>query len=218
MEDRHVPPRARCDRGGCYMLTRRWYLGWGVMTFLALAVVAYAVALLVKPSLGPAELTEPMHRLHLFGGALALALGPWQFLTGPRARRTAWHRWTGRLYGFAVLASALGGAILAVHSKGGMVAHVGFFTLAVVWTLVTAWGVVTIRRGDVAEHQRWILRSFALTYAAVTLRLQIPASVMLGFDFAIAYPIIAWACWVPNAMWAEWYLKRDAVQGAARRA
>jgi len=39
----------------------------------------------------------------------------------------------------------------------------------------------------------------------VTLRLYLPALVVGGVDFAVAYPIVAWLCWVPNLLFAEWY-------------
>ncbi|MEQ1730362.1 MAG: DUF2306 domain-containing protein [Vicinamibacterales bacterium] len=49
-----------------------------------------------------------------------------------------------------------------------------------------------------------MIRSFALTYAAVTLRLYVPLSMAAGVPFDVAYPVIAWACWVPNLLVAEW--------------
>ena len=52
-----------------------------------------------------------------------------------------------------------------------------------------------------------MLRSYALTLAAVTLRLQIPASAVLGIPSPIAYQVISWACWVPNLLVAEWWIR-----------
>jgi hypothetical protein len=53
-----------------------------------------------------------------------------------------------------------------------------------------------------------MVRNFSLTFAAVTLRLYIPASALAGVEFSVAYPIIAWLCWVPNILWAEWRYNR----------
>jgi hypothetical protein len=53
-----------------------------------------------------------------------------------------------------------------------------------------------------------MIRSFALTLAAVTLRLQMPAAFILGLDMAVAYPAIAFLCWVPNLAIAELVLAR----------
>ena len=73
-----------------------------------------------------------------------------------------------------------------------------------------AWHLARARRFD--EHRRWMIRSFALTFAAVTLRLQIPVSQILGYDFMESYRIIAWSAWVPNLILAEMYLRRGNVR------
>jgi hypothetical protein len=49
-------------------------------------------------------------------------------------------------------------------------------------------------------------RNFALTFAAVMLRLYLPIAVAAGADFELAYAIIAWLCWVPNLLVADWLL------------
>ena len=48
-----------------------------------------------------------------------------------------------------------------------------------------------------------MVRNFALTFAAVMLRLYLPASMVAGGDFGLAYSVIAWLCWVPNVFVAE---------------
>jgi hypothetical protein len=50
-------------------------------------------------------------------------------------------------------------------------------------------------------------RNFSLAFAAVMLRLYIPASVLAGIDFTVAYPVIAWLCWLPNLLLAGWVYK-----------
>jgi hypothetical protein len=60
-----------------------------------------------------------------------------------------------------------------------------------------------------------MIRNFALTFAAVTLRLWLPASVVSGVPFGIAYAIVAWLCWLPNLAVAEWMLGREAPTAAA---
>ena len=60
---------------------------------------------------------------------------------------------------------------------------------------------------DFAAHERWMIRSFALTLAAVTLRIYLPIGVTLNNgEFTFPYTIIAWACWVPNLIVAEIFL------------
>ena len=181
---------------------------WPVMAFLAVGVALYAVALLVAPQMRPPFLRNapfPLALLvHFAGGGLALALGPFQFRASHRARRPALHRWMGRLYVAAILGSGVAGLALAFYSQGGVTAHAGFASLAALWLATTVAAFVAIRQGDTAAHQRWMIRSFALTFAAVTLRVYIPVSLSMGAAFETAYPVIAWACWVPNLIVAEW--------------
>jgi hypothetical protein len=49
-----------------------------------------------------------------------------------------------------------------------------------------------------------MIRSYALTLAAVKLRLYLPLSQVVGIPFADAYQAVAWVCWVPNLVVAEW--------------
>ena len=51
-----------------------------------------------------------------------------------------------------------------------------------------------------------MVRSFAMTFGAVTLRLYLPIAPIMGYDFMAAYVAISWLAWVPNLMVAELYL------------
>jgi uncharacterized membrane protein len=181
---------------------------WRVMAGLSLAVAAYAIALLLVPALRPDFVqTSPVPLVvlaHFAGGGIALALGPFQFSASQRARRPVRHRWMGRVYVSAILVGGTAGLVLSGLSQGGVVAHTGFALLAVCWLLSTTAAFMAIRRGDTLIHQQWMTRSFALTLAAVTLRLYLPLSLAAGAPFEVAYPVIAWACWVPNLAVAEW--------------
>lgn len=142
---------------------------------------------------------------HIGLAPIALALAPFQFRTSLRQSRPALHRWLGRLYGVTILISGAGGFAMALGTDAGPVAATGFAALAVLWIAVTAQGIRMAMAGRIAEHRRWMIRSVALTLAGVTLRLELPLlAVMLGFD--TGYVIVAWLCWVPNLIVAEWML------------
>ena len=185
-------------------------LAWRLMTVLALGIAAYAVALLVLPDLRPPFIRERVTTLpwavylHLGASALALAIGPFQFVAALRARALAFHRWMGRVYLTAVMLGGLSGLALARVSLGGVPAHIGFALLASLWMATSGAAYAAIRKGEVAAHRRWMTRSFALTFAAVTLRIYVPLSLLAGVPFDLAYPAIAWLCWVPNLVVAEW--------------
>lgn len=190
-------------------------LGWGVMTVLSWFIATYAIALLFVPAMRAPFLQDRFRLLpvaafgHLLGAGIALALGPLQHNTRFRNRFLQVHRWMGRTYVVAVMLGGLAGLVLAVVSQGGLPAHLGFGLLAVAWLGTTAMAYVRIRAGDQVAHRRWMTRSFALTFAAVMLRIYLPLSGLLGIPFEPAYQTIAWLCWIPNLLVAELILRHD---------
>jgi uncharacterized membrane protein len=191
-------------------LSRR--LTWTLMLLLSLLVAVYAIGVLTVPVMRPPFIRDRMTYaplavyLHLGASAVAIALGPFQFVAKIRARAVHVHRWIGRAYLIAIIIGGLSAFVLATMSQGGMVAHVGFALLAIVWIVTSIAAYRAIRRRDIVSHRRWMTRSFALTLAAVTLRIYLPLSLAAGAPFEIAYPAIAWCCWIPNLLFAEWRL------------
>lgn len=56
-----------------------------------------------------------------------------------------------------------------------------------------------------------MIRCYALTFAAVTLRLWLPlAQFVLHIEFIPAYQAISWLCWVPNLLVAEMIVRSSA--------
>ncbi|EWC62992.1 putative membrane protein [Actinokineospora spheciospongiae] len=144
---------------------------------------------------------------HMTGGGLALLLSPIQLSTRVRARTPRLHRSAGRVVLVAIAVGALTGLLLAPHNLAGPVGTAGFGLLALLWLTFAALGLRAIRRGAVTTHRRWMLRAFALTYAAVTLRLWLVALVPLTGDFPTAYRIVPFLAWVPNLVVVELLLR-----------
>ena len=140
---------------------------------------------------------------HAGFAATALLIGPWQFVAEVRAARPKLHRRLGTLYVACCLFGGLAGIILALGTTAGPLAVAGFGLLALSWLIATgnAWRLARDR--DFVRHQRWMMRSFALTLAAVTLRLYLLVSFALGLPYAQAYPVISFLCWVPNLVLIE---------------
>jgi uncharacterized membrane protein len=187
---------------------------WVVMTVLATLVAAYAAAVLLLPGFGPPFIsarrtTMPLAvTAHLGGGLVALAVGAWQMNARLRSRVIELHRWMGRTYTVAVLIGGLGALRMAVVSEEGWTTHLGFGLLALLWLFTTARAYIAIRSHDEARHRRWMIRSYSLTLAAVTLRGYLPLSLAVGIPFADAYQVTSWLCWVPNIILAEWLVQR----------
>ena len=195
-------------------------LGFIAIGLLALAVTAYAVVFYgIRPF--ASHVDDPVVRasllghkevlrFHIFAASVALALGSFQFSQRIRARWPRVHRITGRLYlGIGVGLGGLSGVYVALTGYGGPVANAGFTMLALSWLFTGSKAFAAIRRGDVAEHRRWMVRNWSLTLSAVTLRLYALLAGALGVDVAVAYPVIAWLGWVPNLALAQLILLRE---------
>ncbi len=188
-------------------------LGFGL---LALLSVLMSVLLVQAFATAPASSLSPTYAgkhvgiyLHIFAAAVALLLGPFQFSASLRRKLPRAHRWAGRLYlGVGVLVGGLAGLYMSFNARGGLPARTGFALMASLWLYTGLRAYATIRRGAIAEHRTWMVRNFALTFGAVTLRLWLPLADVSGYPFDVAYPYIAWLSWVPNLVVAEWFFNR----------
>lgn len=190
-------------------------IGWWIMTVLALIIAAYAMGVVFVPSMRPPFLQQrilvvPLAAFaHLFASGIALAAGAFQHNARLRSRHLDLHRWLGRTYVVAVLCGSVAAFALATKSQAGLATHVGFGLLAVLWLFATGMAYRYIRARNQALHRRWMIRSYALTFAAVTLRIYLPLSMAAGLPFDSAYQTISWLCWVPNLIVAEWVILRQ---------
>jgi len=162
------------------------------------------------PILGNAYAT-PFLLLHVTGGVTALLAGPVQFVRRLRARWPACHRAAGRIYVLGCAIGAPAGFMLALGTTAGPVAAVGFAIPALLWPVFTwlGWRAAVERRFD--AHREWMLRAYAITATAITLRLMLPAAGLLGFAFLPAYRVIAWLAWLTNLALFEYQLRRGRV-------
>lgn len=187
--------------------------------FIALHAFLFQAGLSGNPDFQARFDTKPVFAaMHVLGSGLALLIGPFQFISRFRTSRPALHRAFGQIYVALVLIGGVGGVGLAVMAHGGLVARVGFLLLDVVWiyTVIRAWRA--IRAGHIVTHQQWMMRNFALTFGAVTLRIWLGVGYGFGIPFDEIYPVTAWLAWVPNLILVEWYLalQADRLRDSAR--
>lgn len=192
--------------------------GYAAMAFLCVGVSLYAAlayALLplgayLHPEMRANFLAHPWGiYIHVFAAMAALIVGPLQFSSRLRAGRPKLHRMLGRFYlGVGVGVGGASGLYMAQLAFGGVATRLAFTLLAIAW-LYTGWrAYAAIRVRDVPTHREWMVRNFALTLAAVTLRIELPLLVISGLAFETAYVVVAWLCWAPNLVAAELWLAR----------
>jgi uncharacterized membrane protein len=145
---------------------------------------------------------------HVVCGALALLLSPVQLWARVRARIPRLHRVVGRVVLVSIVIGGVAGFLLSWFSLAGPIGTSGFGMLAVLWVTFAVLGLRAILRRDVQVHRRWMLRAFALTYAAVTLRLWLIVLIPLLGDFGSAYLLVPFLSWVPNLVVVELLLRR----------
>ena len=183
--------------------------GFVLVTSILIALHAFGFQLRISgnPEFHARFDTMPIASLlHVLGGGIVLLIGGFQFSKKLRTSYIVLHRNLGRIYLILVALGGAGSLVLAPQADGGLVAKIGFFMLGVLW-LFSAWqAYAAVRRGDIGTHREWMLRNFAMTFAAVTLRIYLGIFEVSGVPFTEGYPVVAWLSWVPNLILVEWYL------------
>jgi uncharacterized membrane protein len=214
---------------------------WTAVTLVSLAISGYFVGQYATGSLdaladqevgladGYADrppFVQVAFYVHVVSAGISLAVGPFQFARTIRRRYRAVHRWTGRTYAVSIAFASVSGLVMAAFSTAAFVGFFGFGTLAVLWGWTTWRGYRAARERDFPSHQAWMIRSFALTFAAVTLRSWL--GVLILFQLAIgvggpepdvdrlfddAYAAVPFLCWLPNIVVAELLIRRRGLPG-----
>lgn len=212
---------------------------WVVVALTCLAIVGYVVAIYAQGSLktlsksGAGLSTTYADRAmwiqtafycHITFAALALLIGPLQFVVAIRRRWPRLHRWIGRVFLVSVGVGSLAAGVMSLFNSAAIDGFFGFGTLAVLWAW-TGWrGYTSVRAHDYASHQAWMIRCFALTYAGVTLRAWFGALIGVQLLFAhhpvdanhvlnTAYAVLPFLSWLPNLVVAELLIRRRGLPG-----
>lgn len=196
-------------------------------TFWRAAVVLLAVEIAIvstlryvtggdtpPPPVAANAFANPFLVIHVVAGVIALLVGPLQFVRRLRTRRPAVHRATGYVYITACAIGAPAGFMIALGTTSGPLAASGFAMAALLWALFTWRGLRAAVERRFGDHREWMLRSWGMTAAAITLRLMLPFSgLVLHLGFDTAYPVIAWLSWLTNLALVEIHIRRSRVSG-----
>eukprot|EP01122_Echinamoeba_exundans_P006909 TRINITY_DN2025_c0_g1_i3.p1 TRINITY_DN2025_c0_g1~~TRINITY_DN2025_c0_g1_i3.p1 ORF type:complete len:218 (-),score=16.67 TRINITY_DN2025_c0_g1_i3:26-601(-) len=146
--------------------------------------------------------------IHTACSTLALAVGPFQFLPNLRKTNISLHRLLGKIYAFSCFAGGISSLFIAPISPFGPVASAGFLCLAAGWLVSNGMAMNYIKKKDILNHRRWMIRSYAFTFSATTFRLFIVGgAVALKLPFETVYAASTFLGWIPNILFAEYYVR-----------
>lgn len=145
--------------------------------------------------------------VHVYSAIFVLLAGFTQFNSLLLKNRPYIHRNIGKLYIFTILfLSAPSGFYIGIYANGGFNSKISFVTLSILWFYFTLKGLLHIKNKNILLHKKFMLRSFALTFSAITLRFWKVILVYLFHPSPMdVYQIIAWLGWIPNLLIIEYY-------------
>ncbi|MEQ1764434.1 MAG: DUF2306 domain-containing protein [Pyrinomonadaceae bacterium] len=153
--------------------------------------------------------------VHVYASIWALLAGFTQFSSRIQDYHPRIHRAFGYVYVTNVLlVTGPASFLMGLYANGGLSSKIAFVTLALGWIAFTAIALVKAKNGDFNAHRNFMIRSFALTLSALTLRAwkwAITNSVELPpMD---VYRAVAWLGWVPNLIAAELIIRKLDLKG-----
>lgn len=148
--------------------------------------------------------------IHVFTASIPLMAGLTQFSPQILSGNKKIHRLVGKFYVLLIIfINVPAGLILAIYANGQLPGKLAFLTLDILWFYFTLRAWLEIRKGNIAAHRKFMFRSYALTFSAITLRtwkLVLPA--IITIDSLTLYQVDAWLGFVPNLLLAEWYIRK----------
>jgi uncharacterized membrane protein len=147
--------------------------------------------------------------IHVFSAIVALLAGFTQFSRQILQQHKQLHRLIGKIYVIDILVVNFpAGMIMGIYANGGLIGKTAFILLDCLWFWFTYKAYATVRKRDFVSHREYMIRSYALTFSAITLRTwKIILSHAFVIDLAHLYVIDAWMGFVPNLLIAEWIIR-----------
>jgi len=147
--------------------------------------------------------------VHVFSAIIALLAGFTQFSRDFLKNHKKLHRLFGKIYVWDILAvNVPAGMILAVCANGLLPGRIAFVLLDSLWFWFTFQALKSAIKRDFPNHKKYMIRSYALTFSAVTLRTwKLILSHTVTIDPIYLYMIDAWMGFVPNLLVAEYIIR-----------
>jgi uncharacterized membrane protein len=206
-----------------------WLVPTGLIALAFIPVMAGVVRLTLLASGAPLnpENARFVHApipvvLHIVSVTLYSLLGAFQFAPGFRRRRPDWHRAAGRVLVVAGMIAALSGLWMALFyaivPADSALLHGFRLLFGSAMALSIVFGYLAIRRRDVARHQDWMCRAYALALAAGTQAItQLPLLLLYGAPDELTLALMMGAAWVANLAAAEWFIRGKRIAASIRQ-
>ncbi len=145
---------------------------------------------------------------HVFTSILVLLAGFTQFSKTALKLYPRLHRVLGYVYVINILVvTGPAGLLMSFYANGGLTSRIGFVLLAVLWLFFTGKALYEAINKRFLAHRIFMIRSFALTLSAITLRCwKVVLANFTDIPPMDRYRIIAWLGWVLNLLVAEWII------------
>lgn len=143
--------------------------------------------------------------IHVYASILVLFAGFTQFSRKLQRRQPWIHRAMGYIYTINILLiTGPAGLLMGFYANGGTSSRMGFVALAALWIFFTAMALYKARKKDLKSHRNYMIRSYALTLSAITLRAW-KFGINNSFELPPmdVYRAVAWLGWVVNLGVAE---------------
>jgi hypothetical protein len=148
---------------------------------------------------------------HVLSSTFLLFAGFTQFSAPFKFNFASLHRFVGKIYVMILIfLSGPAGLVMALYANGGISSRIAFTTLSLLWLYFTAKAWTAIKKRNFIAHGEYMMRSYALTLSAVTLRAWKYLIVIFFHPHPMdGYMIVAWLGWIPNLLIAEWLIRKQ---------
>jgi uncharacterized membrane protein len=156
--------------------------------------------------------------IHVYASLWVLLAGFTQFSKQLLKKNPRLHRTMGYIYvADVLLITGPAGLIMGFYANGGLLSRIAFVSLAILWIFFTAMALIKAKQKKFTSHRNYMIRSYALTLSALTLRAwKYAITNTMSVPPMDVYRVVAWAGWVINLVIAEviiWRWKRNTVKG-----
>jgi hypothetical protein len=206
---------------------RRWPLV--SLAVVTVALLVYMLTPYIPPDMSTsrAKFDNPVFFWllvgHIFTATVATVSGLAQFVPWLRNNHPRVHRWVGRAYFFAgVFPSMVLAVPVALAAPFGVSNQAGLLVVDLAWAGTAIAGYRSARQRRFADHRRWMIRNYALTFSSLFSRIVQPVLALIivsqakgpsyhGDNLAIIHDIASSSIWVGVLMVvvaAEFYIQR----------